>query len=89
MIFAFNSLNKHYGGEEGAANEILNKKIVTTFLYNFIDSRMKTEKMVMTVGKEVENFLNNLEKPMQLNEMRVMKEHNYVSIQVIINLTFF
>jgi hypothetical protein len=29
------------------------------------------------VGKEVERFLNSLEKPLQLNEMRVMKDANY------------
>jgi hypothetical protein len=49
---------------------------------------MRTEKMVLQVGKEVENFLNSLEKPLQLNEMRVMKEANYVSsiLGLIINV---
>jgi hypothetical protein len=31
----------------------------------------------LLVGKEIETFLNTLEKPLQLNEMRVMKEANY------------
>ena len=31
----------------------------------------------MTVGHEVEDFLMNLEKPLALNEMRVMREPNY------------
>ena len=38
---------------------------------------MKPEKMILQVGKSVEDFLNNLGKPLQLNEMRVMKESNY------------
>jgi len=38
---------------------------------------MRTEKLVLCVANEVEEFLNSLEKPLQLNEMRVMKESNY------------
>ena len=38
---------------------------------------MRTEKFTFMVGKQVEHFLNTLEKPLQLNEMRVMKEANY------------
>ena len=38
---------------------------------------MRTEKLVLCVGNVVEEFLNGLEKPLQLNEMRVMKEANY------------
>ena len=35
--------------------------------------------MTVIVDKQVEKFLNGLERPMQLNEMRVMKDPNYVS----------
>jgi len=38
---------------------------------------LKTEKFTLQVGKAVETFLNTLDKPLQLNEMRVMKESNY------------
>ena len=38
---------------------------------------MRTEKFTLQVGKPVEAFLNSLEKPLQLNEMRVMKDSNY------------
>jgi len=31
----------------------------------------------MKIAKEYEEFLGSLEKPMQINEMRVMKEKNY------------
>ena len=39
---------------------------------------MKSEKLILQVGKAVETFLNTLDRPLQLNEMRVMKEANYV-----------
>jgi hypothetical protein len=45
----------------------------------YVEQKMRSEKMVVQVGKSVEDFLNGLEKPLQLNEMRVMKESNYVS----------
>ncbi len=42
---------------------------------------MKPDKFVFQVGKPVEDFMQNLDKPMQLNEMRVMREPNYVKSQ--------
>lgn len=39
---------------------------------------MRTEKLTFQVGKAVEVFLQSLEKPLALNEMRVMKESNYI-----------
>lgn len=39
----------------------------------------------MQVGKAVENFLNGLEKPLQLNEMRTMKESNYQKFRAILS----
>lgn len=38
---------------------------------------MKCEKMHFTVGTAIEDFLMGLEKPLPLNEMRVMREPNY------------
>lgn len=46
-------------------------------MYNFILDRLAVEKIFMSVGVNVENFLLGLEKPMKLNEMRTMKEANY------------
>ena len=56
---------------------ILNPKLIQNFLFLYIDAKMRPEKMILQVGKEVEIFLNTLEKPLQLNEMRVMKDANY------------
>lgn len=43
--------------------------------------------MSMVVGKAVEEFLNTLEKPLALNEMRVMKESNYLKFRQILSDT--
>lgn len=39
------------------------------------------------VGKAVEDFLANLDKPLALNEMRIMKESNYVKFRQILSDT--
>ena len=59
--------------------EVLSKKVVQNFLFQYVDNKMSCEKMPIVVGKAVEEFLNTLDKPLQLNEMRVMREPNYVS----------
>lgn len=46
---------------------------------------MRTEKFTLQVGKAVEQFLNTLDKPLQLNEMRVMKEANYQRFRSILS----
>ena len=46
---------------------------------------MKTDKFTHTVGKPFQVFLNTLEKPMALNEMRVMKEANYTRLRQILS----
>jgi hypothetical protein len=46
---------------------------------------MKCEKMPLVVGKCIEDFLTSLDKPLQLNEMRVMKEANYVRFRELLN----
>ncbi len=40
---------------------------------------------MLCVGKEVELFLNTLERPLQLNEMRVMKDANYTRFREILS----
>ena len=43
--------------------------------------------MSMVVGKAIEEFLASLEKPLALNEMRVMKENNYIKFRQILSDT--
>jgi len=48
---------------------------------------MKSEKMQLVVSKAFEDFLSGLEKPMALNEMRVMKEPKYSMFRELIRDT--
>lgn len=75
IIFCFNAIHKNWKKEI----DILNPKILQNFLFLYIDVKMRTEKLVIQVGKPVEDFLNSLPQPLQLNEMRVMKDTNYVT----------
>ena len=77
LMLVFNAIQKHYKTDE---IDFTSAKIVQNFIFKFIDSQMKTDKMVMMVGKAYEDFLISLEKPLNLNEMRIMKEANYVRI---------
>lgn len=46
---------------------------------------MRAEKLILQVGLAVEEFLSSLEKPLMLNEMRVMKESNYARFRQILS----
>lgn len=48
---------------------------------------MKVDKMPLVVGMAYEQFINNLERKMQLNEMRNMKEPNYSKLRTILRDT--
>jgi hypothetical protein len=51
---------------------------------------MKTDKFTLQVGHAVQQFLLTLEKPLQLNEMRVMKDANYNRFrQILSDLTLY
>lgn len=64
---------------------LVEPRIVQNFLLLYIDQRMKTDRFVMMVGKPVELFLLGLDKPLSLNEMRVMKEANYNKFRQILS----
>ena len=63
--------------QKNKIEEFLTPNVIQNFLFSYIDQKMRTEKFTLLVGKQIEQFLNGLEKPLQLNEMRVMKEANY------------
>ena len=63
--------------QKNKIEEFLTPNVIQNFLFTYIDQKMRTEKFTMLVGKQIEQFLGSLEKPLQLNEMRVMKEANY------------
>ncbi len=60
MMVCFHTLHKYWQNEI----DILNPRIVQNFLFLYIDAKMKAEKMVLQVGKQVEEFLHSLERPL-------------------------
>jgi hypothetical protein len=73
MIIVFNSIIKNFDKD----NNIASNEVIQTYIHQYVLEKLKSEKMHIIVDKAAEKFLNGLEKPMQLNEMRVMKEPNY------------
>lgn len=63
----------------------MNPAVIQSFIFNYISERLKPERLLLAVDPSFEVFLNNLEKPMNLNEMRTMKEPNYTQFREIIS----
>ena len=58
--------------------QILNVQNVQSFIYRYIQERLKSEKLFMSVDGKYEYFLQKgLKNPLKINEMRTMKENNY------------
>ncbi len=72
---------------EGPHRRILDARVVQTFLYSYILEKLKVERLAIQVDDAYEKFLNALKVPMQLNEMRTMKEPNYSDLRALISLT--
>ena len=54
-------------------------------MHLYVSEKLRTEKMQILIGKAFEIFLQNLEKPMELNKgMRLMKEPNYSKFRGVI-----
>ena len=64
-------------GESEVPRMILNEQMVQGFLYVYIQEKIKTEKFSLLVDSKYEKYLNTLANPLQLNEMRTMKEDKY------------
>lgn len=73
--------------ESGIRSErrLINANIIQEFLYNYIQEKLKSEILIMNVSRSFEQFLFKLEKKMQLNEMRYMKEDKYLKFREIIS----
>lgn len=79
---------KSQGAAEGEAQvpatprrKILDKQQIETFIYNYVLSKMKMEKLPVQVSLDYQNFLSKLVPPMAVNEMRTMKEPNYSELR--------
>jgi len=60
------------------------KQNVQGFLHYYIQDKMKNDKLGLAVSLAYANFLQGLEKPMQVGEMRVMKEPRYTQFRELV-----
>jgi hypothetical protein len=66
----------------------MDAKVIQGFLYTYILEKLKVERLAVQVDDDVEKFLQNLKVPMQLNEMRTMKEPNYTQLRELLRSTY-
>jgi Radial spoke protein 3 len=71
--------------EKNKITDFFEPRVIQNFIFTFIETKLKTEKFTFMVGIEYEQFLNSLEKPLQLNEMRAMKESNYIKFRQLLS----
>lgn len=57
---------------------------IQSFLHFMISEKLNAPKMQMVIGQSYETFIEGLEKPMKLNEMRNMKEPNYSKLRALL-----
>lgn len=79
LIVVVSATHKH------SKESLLDPKLIQNFLLLYIDARMRTERFTLMVGSAVEQFLASLDKPLKLNEMRVMKDSNYTKFRQILS----
>ncbi len=85
MALVLSGANKKAKSQEGGNKALLEPRIVQNFIHLYIENKMKTDKFTLQVGPEIPQFLASLDKPLQLNEMRVMKEANYARFRELLS----
>jgi hypothetical protein len=68
---------KSQGATSEAPRQILNAQVVQNFIYTYVLEKMKVEKLSLLVDSRYEKFINALGQPLQLNEMRTLKQDKY------------
>ena len=76
---------KSEGASSQVPRKILNPQVVQNFIYVYILEKLKSEKLSMLVDSRYEKYLNNLPNPLQINEMRTMKEEKYTELRTLIS----
>lgn len=76
---------KSEGGVSETPRKILNPEVVQTFIYTYILEKLKSEKFALCVDGRYEKFLNGLANPLQLNEMRTMKQDKYEQLRELLS----
>ena len=66
---------------------ILSPQVVQTFIYNYINEKLKHEsqKISLLVDAKFEKFLTSLPQPLELNAIRTMKEDKYEQMRGILS----
>jgi len=88
------STNKDLAKDESRASmpapiddphQILAPKFIQRFIYDYINEKMKTEKLSIQVAPEFDQMLKyGLKVPLELNSMRTMKDPNYTAFRELI-----
>lgn len=60
------------------------KQNVQNFIHFFLSEKKTWDKMQLVIGQDFVKLIENLDKPMKLNEMRNMKEPNYSKLRGIL-----
>lgn len=61
-----------------------NPPTIQGFIYNYIGEKLKTERIQFVVDHRFESFINSLPVPLNLNEMRTLKEANYSKLRALL-----
>jgi hypothetical protein len=75
------SKSQKSGDDKKAERMILNAANIQTFIYTYVSEKLKVDKLALQVDHRFETFLTSMPKPLQLNEMRTMKEPNYTAFR--------
>lgn len=62
-------------------HQILSSRHIQRFIYDYFNEKLKVEKLSMQVDPEFESMLKNLKVPLELNQIRTMKEPNYSALR--------
>ena len=68
---------KSEGVESEIPRQILNPHVVQQFIFTYIQEKLKSEKFSLLTDSRYEKFLQSLPSPLELNQMRKMKEDKY------------
>jgi hypothetical protein len=76
---------KSVGEVSEVPRTILNPQVIQNFIYTYILEKLKSEKFYLCVDSRYEKFLHALANPMNLNEMRTMKEDKYWELRAVLS----
>jgi len=67
--------------------QLINATAVQNFVFTYIGEKLKTEnqKLNILVDHRYESFLSNMPAPLQINQMRTMKEPNYTGLRQLLS----